>query len=65
MVQTAIPSLAQSARGDGAAAITATAKIMKTIRPFLVIARPPVVTIEYAGRILERMVSRAIRRQKH
>lgn len=51
MVQTAIPSLTQSARGDGAVAIVATARNMKTILPVLVIARPPVGETDYAGRI--------------
>jgi hypothetical protein len=39
-VQTAIPSLTQSARGDGAVAIITTAKNMRTILPLRVIVRP-------------------------
>jgi hypothetical protein len=64
MVQTAIPPLTQSARAAAAAAIMATAKSMKTILPFLIIARPPMCKNRARGKILERILSRATRRQK-
>jgi hypothetical protein len=62
MVQTAIPPLTQSARVAVAGAIIATAKNIRTILPLVIIACPPIRKNRTRGKILERILSRAIRR---